>query len=275
MRSLVLALLLPAPAFAISGAVSGTCPGPVDIDISSATPSGSVALLYGLGPGSDVVPAGPCAGTVSGLAGMLHAMNVAVDGAGAITMSPTLPPGACSRTIQFLDLTTCEMSDPIDLGALGGGGGAGLCDVNAVLFGMNDSEVLDDGWTTSSATHFAYTFTPGFDVLIDGAQLFTGESTAPASLEIWSTGLDDEPEARLVGGEWDMLIDNQWQGPAFDGPVFLSAGETYWLKMYSDDGYQTSRASSGLSVSYKWSSDLALWNGPFSNTDMFRLVDCL
>ncbi|MFT4626971.1 MAG: hypothetical protein ACI8PZ_005652 [Myxococcota bacterium] len=273
MRVLVLAILLPAPALAITGSVTGSCPGPADIEVFDATPGEQVAILLGAGVGRDVVPAGPCAGVGTDLSGVRLLRTARADGAGQVSLSPTLPPGACSRVIQFLDLSTCELSDAFELSDLDGGGAPGLCDVDAVLFGVNDREPLDDGWSSSGGHHFAYTFVADADMVVDGAQLNTGESTAPATLGIWSDSAG-EPDVRLGGGGWTMLDENQWQGPSFDAPVLLAEGETYWLMMYSDVGYQTSRASSGVSVSYKWSTDLFVWNGPFMNTDIFRLVDC-
>jgi hypothetical protein len=96
-------------------AVSGTCPGPVDIDVSNLTPGGRVALLKGTGLGSNVIPAGPCAGEVSDLQNLgLQALLVA-DVNGEISLSPTLRLGACGRVLQALDVETCALSEPVYL----------------------------------------------------------------------------------------------------------------------------------------------------------------
>ena len=48
--------------------VTGDCPGPATIDMTEISAFGTAALLVGSGPGSEVVPAGPCAGIPTGLA---------------------------------------------------------------------------------------------------------------------------------------------------------------------------------------------------------------
>ena len=91
-------------------AVEGRCPGPVSITGTGYTPGGSVAVLHGTGPGSTRIPAGPCAGTVSGLAGLRYLMSVPVDRSGEVSLMPTAPDGACGRSLQLLDLSTCLLS---------------------------------------------------------------------------------------------------------------------------------------------------------------------
>ncbi|MFT4621954.1 MAG: hypothetical protein ACI8PZ_000606 [Myxococcota bacterium] len=110
-------------------AVSGSCPGPMDIAIRSATPDGMIAVLRGAGPGSASIPGGPCEDVVSGLSGLALVTTIRVDGSGNRTLSPTLRPEVCAASIQILDLSSCELSP---VGALAGGGGecAHLSDVH-------------------------------------------------------------------------------------------------------------------------------------------------
>ena len=97
--------------------VTGTCPT-TQVDITGATQSGQVALLYAFNQGSFAVPAGlPCAGTILGLdstvglATMLHA-----DSTGTIQWNANVPAGACGTVyLQALDLTDCATSDVIPL----------------------------------------------------------------------------------------------------------------------------------------------------------------
>jgi hypothetical protein len=90
--------------------VAGTCPGPANLFFERFTPGGTIALLKGTSAGTDLIPAGPCAGDPSGLNNLqLHALFTA-DPAGNFVLSPNLPLGACGRSIQALDLTTCEIS---------------------------------------------------------------------------------------------------------------------------------------------------------------------
>ena len=68
------ALLALVPVTALAGGptldVSGSCPGVLSITASGFTPGGNVAVLTGVGTGSDMIPGGQCAGVVSSLRGI-------------------------------------------------------------------------------------------------------------------------------------------------------------------------------------------------------------
>ncbi|MFT4622422.1 MAG: hypothetical protein ACI8PZ_001078 [Myxococcota bacterium] len=123
--AVLLAAALPATVLAApSLALDGACPGPITIDVSGMTPSGDVVMLFSrLGAGTDAIPSGACAGTVTGLAGIRKGFKAPADDAGAMSMYPTLPDGACSSSIQFLDLATCELTPVGDLSDMSVGGG--------------------------------------------------------------------------------------------------------------------------------------------------------
>ncbi|HEX9792814.1 MAG TPA: hypothetical protein VGC54_02415 [Planctomycetota bacterium] len=99
--------------------ITGPCPGSVTVDVSGATPSGSVAFATALGTGSFVIPGGfPCAGTVLGLssAGITHRTTRTADAAGNISFPATAPAGACGRLfVQAIDLTTCATTNVVAL----------------------------------------------------------------------------------------------------------------------------------------------------------------
>ncbi|MFT4622666.1 MAG: hypothetical protein ACI8PZ_001322, partial [Myxococcota bacterium] len=122
---LSLVLLLPAVSLAAPTlGLSGSCPGPMDIDLSGFTPDARIGfLLSRIGPGSDVIPAGPCAGVETGLTGPRW-LNSLYDADGAMSFSPSVPDGACTSFIQMLDVSTCTLTAVGDLGAgavIGGG----------------------------------------------------------------------------------------------------------------------------------------------------------
>jgi len=98
------------PCGGVTLATSGTCPGDVTVDVSGATPSDQIALLRGSGPGADMIPAGPCAGTVSGLADVGLVSILSSDASGNLSLTATLPSAVCGTTIQALDVATCELS---------------------------------------------------------------------------------------------------------------------------------------------------------------------
>lgn len=111
------AFLLPASAMAApSMSVSGVCPGVVDISVTGATPNKNVVFLTGTLGGSTTLAAGGCAGTDIDLGGITLRFNGKTNGAGAKTLSPNLAAGACATGGQWLDLTTCEVSEALALG---------------------------------------------------------------------------------------------------------------------------------------------------------------
>ncbi|MFQ5739196.1 MAG: hypothetical protein ACE5JX_09280 [Acidobacteriota bacterium] len=92
-------------------AVSGSCPGPVTISVTGATPSGLVVIAYGPA-GSFTVPVGPCAGLVLDITDPTLAGFFTADARGNLTLSPTPPGEACGLTLQAVDVSTCAVSDP-------------------------------------------------------------------------------------------------------------------------------------------------------------------
>jgi hypothetical protein len=93
----------------------------MSINVSGITGGGSVALLSANGPGSFVVPAGPCAGTVTGLSpsGAALRSTSSADGGGMWGITPTIPGAACGAFVQALDLTTCSTSPAVPLAGPG------------------------------------------------------------------------------------------------------------------------------------------------------------
>lgn len=90
--------------------VTGTCPGPVTLDIAGATPFGGVALAYGPA-GTFSIPSGSCAGTSLDIGAPTLATILGADAGGAVSFSVTLPAGACGLTVQAVDLGACVASN--------------------------------------------------------------------------------------------------------------------------------------------------------------------
>lgn len=93
--------------------VGGSCPGPASIEGSGLTPGGMVFLLGSAAPGTTAIGGGPCAGTVTALATPSRRVTLTADGAGGVSISPSLPPGACGKSVQLLDLTSCVLTNPV------------------------------------------------------------------------------------------------------------------------------------------------------------------
>lgn len=98
---------------------SGTCPGAMTFTATGATPSGTVAFVWGTS-GSFVIPGGyPCAGTMLGLTPLLapppgYALDAA-DGSGTAVFSVNVPPVGCGLLLQAVDLSTCTTTNVVTL----------------------------------------------------------------------------------------------------------------------------------------------------------------
>ncbi|MFT4623713.1 MAG: hypothetical protein ACI8PZ_002369 [Myxococcota bacterium] len=91
--------------------VGGSCPGLTPVDATGYTPYGQVAVLMSGGLGSATVPAGPCAGTATGLAvANFQFLINDWDGDGEFHFSPVAPGLFCGINVQFVDMTTCAVS---------------------------------------------------------------------------------------------------------------------------------------------------------------------
>ncbi len=93
--------------------VLGTCPN-LQIDISGASPSAKLAVLYAFNTGSFLVPNGYlCAGTMLGLDSTAALGKVLTsDAFGGASTGLHLPPGLCGQLyVQALDLTSCGISE--------------------------------------------------------------------------------------------------------------------------------------------------------------------
>jgi hypothetical protein len=118
-KSLALLLLLPASALAAPVlTTTGACPGPVTITVTGGTPNGRVAFLTSQGTGSFAVPAGPCAGDLTGLNGSSTVFRGLrnLDATGSVTFTPTLGGPACSLVMQAIDVPSCQQSLVVPVG---------------------------------------------------------------------------------------------------------------------------------------------------------------
>lgn len=95
-------------------AKSGTCPGPVTLSVSNATPNATVALVHGPA-GSWTKPSGTCAGLTLAIGAPTLGGFLPMNGSGAGALSFNAPPAACGRTVQAVDIPTCTASNPIVL----------------------------------------------------------------------------------------------------------------------------------------------------------------
>ena len=106
-------LLLSSLATASTLTLTGTCGGPVVVDVIGLTPGGKVAVLTAGSEGSTPLPAGPCAGVPSGLDGTLTLRKIfTADGSGELHLLPDLPaPGTCNLRVQMVDVSSCTLTN--------------------------------------------------------------------------------------------------------------------------------------------------------------------
>lgn len=92
--------------------LTGSCPGPIAVDVVGATPLGGVALVYGTA-GGYTIQSGPCAGTTLDIGNPVLARVLPADASGALSFtSPPLSSGSCGLTVQAIDVATCSTSNP-------------------------------------------------------------------------------------------------------------------------------------------------------------------
>jgi len=92
-------------------ALTGSCPGPVALDLTAATPEGSAVIVAGQGPGVSIVPVGVCTGTELGVESAQLVRGFVTDGTGGQTLDFDAPSALCGVSIQALDLSSCLVSN--------------------------------------------------------------------------------------------------------------------------------------------------------------------
>ena len=98
--------------------ISGPCPGVNAVTINGGTPGAPCKIGYAFGTGSYVIPAGPCAGTVTGLDASATALPTTYffDAAGQINFNQFIPAAACGAVfVQALEVGTCNLSNVVAL----------------------------------------------------------------------------------------------------------------------------------------------------------------
>lgn len=97
-------------------AVTGSCPGQVQIHADGGTPGGAMAILHGM-PGQYVQtdPNRPCQGVELYLAPPAFAGFLSLNGAGVGQLNVNLPVSACGRVLQLVDMVSCLPTNPVVL----------------------------------------------------------------------------------------------------------------------------------------------------------------
>ncbi len=93
---------------------TGSCPGPIALTLTGATPGGGVAMLHGV-PGTFTKPGGQCAGLRLNIAQPSFVGILSANALGQASINFTAPPGLCGRTVLGVDLASCTSSNGVTL----------------------------------------------------------------------------------------------------------------------------------------------------------------
>lgn len=86
--------------------ITGSCPGSMTLDVTGATSSGLVGLVYGT-LGSFEVPHGPCAGMFLGISNPTFVGAFPADATGSLSLNYQVPAGLRGKWVQAVDVATC------------------------------------------------------------------------------------------------------------------------------------------------------------------------
>ena len=95
--------------------LSGVCPGSVTVTVDGLTAGGNVAIVSGTAPGVTTIPNGVCAGVELDVDGGSLLAVVTADGSGVFDVTRDINAGLCGLFIQAVDLSTCELSNVVQL----------------------------------------------------------------------------------------------------------------------------------------------------------------
>ncbi|MCB9892139.1 MAG: hypothetical protein H6833_10865 [Planctomycetes bacterium] len=125
-------------------------------------------------------------------------------------------------------------------------------------YSVNDDGTFNNGsalgWPVAKA---AFKGTAPTNLLIVGAEVFTGESPGTMGVTLWSHDTGNDRPATQLGtpGTWSSRNANCWQGALFPQPIPLAAGQTFWLAWDTTMFCQASFGAGAANVDYCYSAD--------------------
>jgi hypothetical protein len=143
--------------------------------------------------------------------------------------------------------------------------------------GRNTGDDYADEWSMGGpGLHYGMRHEASADMSIGRIEVFTGERSGINLVSLYShDAAFNEPSVELASGSWSMDMAASWQGADLDTCVPITAGEVSWVVWQPINGSQSTRTTGGESVSYRGSFDGgASWNGPFANSEKYKLYCC-
>lgn len=92
----------------------GECPA-VTWEAEGLTPRGAVVLMASWRTGQTPIPAGPCAGALTGLGPLQRSQPLRADEVGGYLRATALAGEECAAAYQVLDLATCRVSNVVQI----------------------------------------------------------------------------------------------------------------------------------------------------------------
>jgi len=146
-------------------------------------------------------------------------------------------------------------------------------ETSAVCLSYNETEPLANMSMGGPALTVSYSFTPTTDLIVTGAELWTGRDTGSVDIGIWSHDTSTgQPDAELSVGTFSMVRAEGWQGATLGSSVALTAGTQYWIVWEPINGAISPGTSSGTQQTYFGSWDFGgSWFGPYTRAHRLRL----
>ncbi|MHC4837232.1 MAG: hypothetical protein ACYTF3_03470 [Planctomycetota bacterium] len=205
--------------------IAGSCPGPITISVTGATPGAQVALAWSLNAGSSSVPGGACGGTALGLAAPNLLTILVADASGQAAFAANAPSSACGVFLQAVDLGACAASDVEQLG----GSASSFVFPSATStvigsLGFVDSENVGYFWDVNRGDSVSETFSgPGsvssYTLDVDVPQNFLSTENIDWEVVINGTVVDT---FQVVSGQTSVNVSGSFasiSGPSYDVSV--------------------------------------------------------
>ena len=95
--------------------VEGSCPGSITLTAHGLTPGHEIELWAGASFDHTVLTTGPCTGAELGLSSPSLVLTNDADRLGELEATRTLGSAQCGKSLQLLDISTCTVTDPVDV----------------------------------------------------------------------------------------------------------------------------------------------------------------
>ncbi len=144
--------------------------------------------------------------------------------------------------------------------------GNGPCD------GNNHGDTIHLDNVSMGGSVIAIAWIPAVTGTIRRIELFTGETTAPNQVALWSNNAGTPGAALGWSNAFNTTLGKGWQGADLLTPVAVTAGSLYWVVWDPAGGQQAPVTNTGIQQTYygSWTGNVTggtTWNGPYNFPD--------